>query len=104
MTAALLEVNHLKKHFAVTRGLAQEKIFVRAVDGVDFTIARGETLGLVGESGCGKTTVGRLIIRLIEPTEGEIVFEGENLARLDKKTLQVCAGTSRSSFRTPSPP
>jgi len=88
MTAALLEVNHLKKLFAVTRGLAREKVFVRAVDGVDFTIARGETLGLVGESGCGKTTVGRLIIRLIEPTEGEILFEGENLARLDKKTLQ----------------
>jgi oligopeptide/dipeptide ABC transporter ATP-binding protein len=69
MTAALLEVKHLKKHFAVTRGRAREKVFVRAVDGVDFTIARGETLGLVGESGCGKTTVGRLIIRLIGPTE-----------------------------------
>ena len=89
MTAALLEVNHLKKLFAVTRGLARQKVFVRAVDGVDFSIARGETLGLVGESGCGKTTVGRLVIRLIEPTEGEIVFEGENLTHRDnKKALQ----------------
>jgi oligopeptide transport system ATP-binding protein len=88
MTAALLEVKNLKKLFAVTRGLAREKVFVRAVDGVDFTIARGETLGLVGESGCGKTTVGRLIIRLIDPTEGEILFRGVNLARLDKHKLQ----------------
>jgi oligopeptide/dipeptide ABC transporter ATP-binding protein len=87
MTAALLEVKQLKKRFAVSRGLGREKIFVRAVDGVDFTITRGETLGLVGESGCGKTTVGRLIIRLIEPTEGEILFEGENLAHLDRKKL-----------------
>jgi oligopeptide/dipeptide ABC transporter ATP-binding protein len=95
MTAALLQVKNLKKFFAVTRGLARKKVFVRAVDGVDFTIARGETLGLVGESGCGKTTVGRLVIGLIVPTEGEILFEGENLARLDKKKLQ----TRRRSFQ-----
>jgi len=101
MTAALLEVKNLKKLFAVTRGLAREKIFVRAVDGVDFTITRGETLGLVGESGCGKTTVGRLIIRLIEPTEGEILFGGENLARLDKKKLLALRRFFQIIFQDP---
>ena len=102
MTAALLEVRHLRKLFAVTRGFAREKVFVRAVDGVDFTIARGETLGLVGESGCGKTTVGRLIIRLIEPTEGEIIFEGKNLTRLDnKKTLQALRRSFQIIFQDP---
>ena len=101
MTAALLEVKNLKKLFAVTRGLAREKVFVRAVDGVDFTIARGETLGLVGESGCGKTTVGRLIIRLIEPTEGKILFGGENLARIDKKKLLVLRRSFQIIFQDP---
>jgi oligopeptide/dipeptide ABC transporter ATP-binding protein len=101
MTAALLEVKSLKKLFAVTRGLAREKVFVRAVDGVDFTIARGETLGLVGESGCGKTTVGRLIIRLIEPTEGEILFGGENLARIDKKKLLALRRSFQIIFQDP---
>ncbi len=101
MTAALLEVKNLKKLFAVTRGLAREKVFVRAVDGVDFTIARGETLGLVGESGCGKTTVGRLIIRLIEPTGGEILFGGENLARLDTHKLQSLRRYFQIIFQDP---
>jgi oligopeptide/dipeptide ABC transporter ATP-binding protein len=101
MTAALLQVKNLKKFFAVTRGLARKKVFVRAVDGVDFTIARGETLGLVGESGCGKTTVGRLVIGLIVPTEGEILFEGENLARLDKKKLQARRRSFQIIFQDP---
>jgi peptide/nickel transport system ATP-binding protein len=101
MTAALLEVKQLKKLFAVRRGLARDKVFVRAVDGVDFTIARGETLGLVGESGCGKTTVGRLIIRLIEPTEGEILFGGENLACLDRKKLRALRRSFQIIFQDP---
>jgi peptide/nickel transport system ATP-binding protein len=77
----LLEVNHLKMHFPIRRGLIRrETRMVRAVDDVSFTIHRGETLGLVGESGCGKTTVGRCIVRAYTPTEGEILFrEGDNL-------------------------
>ncbi len=69
----------------MSREWGKEKTFVRAVDDVSLSIDRGETLGLVGESGCGKTTVGRLILKLIDPTEGEILFEGRNLASLEKK-------------------
>jgi oligopeptide/dipeptide ABC transporter ATP-binding protein len=101
VSAPLLEVNNLKKHFAVARGLAREKAFVRAVDGVDFTVDRGETLGLVGESGCGKTTVGRLILRLIDPTEGSIRLEGEELTALDGKRLQPLRRSFQIIFQDP---
>jgi oligopeptide/dipeptide ABC transporter ATP-binding protein len=101
VSAPLLEVGRLKKHFAVTRGLSQEKVFVRAVDGVDFTIGRGETLGFVGESGCGKTTVGRLILRLIDPTEGSIRLEGEELTALDGKRLQPLRRSFQIIFQDP---
>lgn len=87
MVEPLVEVKGLKKYFPTQRGWRQEKSFVRAVDGVDMDIYGGEVLGLVGESGCGKTTVGRLIIKLIDPTEGEIFFEGKNISSLDQKEI-----------------
>ncbi len=101
MTAPLLEARGLVKHFAVTRGLAGRKVFVRAVDGIDFAVGAGETLGLVGESGCGKTTAGRLVLRLIEPTAGEVRFEGEDLGRLDRKALLARRRSFQIIFQDP---
>src|SRR4029453_1591682 len=82
MTTPLLEVRDLRKHFPVRAGL------VRAVDGVTFDLAAGETLGIVGESGCGKTTLGRLVLRLIEPPGGSVRFAGEDLLALDAQALR----------------
>jgi peptide/nickel transport system ATP-binding protein len=83
----LLEVRDLKKHFPIRRGLFRKTVgCVRAVDGVTLDVRRGETLGLVGESGCGKTTVGRCLLRLIEPTEGEIFYH-ENGTKVDIRGL-----------------
>jgi len=80
----LLEVKDLKKHFPVKRGIIFSKVtgYVKAVDGLSFSIRKGETLGLVGESGCGKSTVGRLILRLLDPTEGKIFFNDRNILEL----------------------
>lgn len=82
MTAPLLEVEGLVKHFPLRRGLfaARDRAAVRAVDGLSFALARGETLGLVGESGCGKSTTGRLIVGLLDPTAGSIRYEGRDVA------------------------
>src|SRR5262249_62222067 len=82
--APVLEVNGLVKHFPVARGVLRRKLIgvVRAVEDVTFTIARGETLALVGESGCGKSTTGRLVLRLMNPTAGSIRFRGEEIAGL----------------------
>ncbi|MFZ1914024.1 MAG: ABC transporter ATP-binding protein, partial [Dehalococcoidales bacterium] len=80
MANIIIEVNNLARYFPVTRGLLRrQKIAdVKAVDGVSFTIHKGETLGLVGESGCGKTTLGKCILQLIRPTSGEVIFEGRD--------------------------
>ena len=86
---ALVQIRNLKMHFPVTEGTIVQKTVahVKAVDGVSFDINRGETLGLVGESGCGKTTVGRCILQLERPTDGEIMFDGRNLTQLTQKEL-----------------
>jgi oligopeptide/dipeptide ABC transporter ATP-binding protein len=87
-TPALLEVHDLKKHFPIHKGiLSRVTGQVRAVDGISFHIDRGETLGLVGESGCGKSTAGRTLLRLLEPTAGQILVRGENITALDAKAL-----------------
>jgi oligopeptide/dipeptide ABC transporter ATP-binding protein len=85
----LLEVRGLRMHFPITEGvlLGRKVGEVKAVDGIDFTIRRGETLGLVGESGCGKTTTGRCILRLEKPTEGAILYDGVDIAKLGRKDL-----------------
>ena len=80
----LVQVNHLVKHFPVD---GSDDV-VRAVDDVSFNIFEGETLGLVGESGCGKSTVGRCLLRLIEPTGGEILFEGKNITHFGKSEMR----------------
>ena len=85
----LLEVRSLKMYFPVLRGLLKRKVAeVKAVDGVSFKVRRGETLGLVGESGCGKTTTGRCVLRLWEPTAGEIFFEGQNILELPYRKMR----------------
>ena len=85
----LLEVNNLKKHFPITKGFVFTKLVgqVKAVDDVSFFIREGETLGLVGESGCGKTTTGRLILRAYEPTGGQIWFKDNKLGRVNVTSL-----------------
>ena len=98
----LVRVRGLKMHFPIRKGLFQRTVgAVKAVDGVDFDIERGETLGLVGESGCGKSTTGRAVLRLYEPTEGEIVFDGENIAGLDEDRLRPMRPRMQMIFQDP---
>jgi oligopeptide/dipeptide ABC transporter ATP-binding protein len=84
----LLQVRNLKKHFPVRSAVPFKHRFVRAVDGVDLDVHAGETLGIVGESGCGKSTLGRLILRLVEPSSGEVIFDGDDLQRLSGADLR----------------
>jgi len=99
---ALLEVRNLKKYFPIKTGVLSRTIGdVRAVDGVSFTLERGETLGLVGESGCGKTTVGRSILRLIEPTSGDVAFNSRNLLELDREQMRQVRASLQIIFQDP---
>src|SRR6266850_2307105 len=100
--SALLQVQNLKVHFPVKHGLfSRAKQFVKAVDDVSFHIEPGETLGLVGESGCGKTTLGRAIVRLIETAAGSVLFEGDDITRLDGAELRVRRRKLQMIFQDP---
>ena len=97
-----MQVENLVKHFPVSRGVFSRSAgAVRAVDGVSFALRRGETLGLVGESGCGKTTTGRCILRLERPTSGRILFEGKDLATLDNDALRSVRRKMQVIFQDP---
>ncbi|MEK7781824.1 MAG: dipeptide ABC transporter ATP-binding protein [Verrucomicrobiota bacterium] len=99
---SLLEVQNLKVHFPVKHGvLSRASEFVKAVEDVSFTIAPGETLGLVGESGCGKTTLGRAIVRLVAPTAGRILFEGEDIAKMSAGELRARRRRLQMIFQDP---
>jgi len=99
----LLEVKDLKMHFPITTGWMFKKTIghVKAVDGISFEIARGETLGLVGESGCGKTTTGRALLQLERPTSGHIFFEGEDITGMEEKALRALRKKMQMIFQDP---
>ncbi|MAH67012.1 MAG: peptide ABC transporter substrate-binding protein [Phycisphaerae bacterium] len=98
----LLEVKGLKTHFPVKRGIFQRTVdHVRAVDGVSFDLGVGETLGLVGESGCGKTTVGRTILRLVESTDGEVYFEGQPVFQQSATQMRALRREMQIIFQDP---
>ncbi len=98
----LVEIRALKKHFPIRRGVMQQEIGrVHAVDGVDLTVFEGETLGLVGESGCGKSTLARCIVRLLEPTEGTIVFDGDDITHMSRRALRPLRRGMQMVFQDP---
>jgi oligopeptide/dipeptide ABC transporter ATP-binding protein len=102
MEQALLEICNLKKHFPFQKGLfSRVGGTVFALDGVDLWIKEGETLGLVGESGCGKSTLGKIILRLMEPTEGEVLFEGKEVFKLGKEELRRLRPKMQMIFQDP---
>lgn len=102
MSEPLLRVNQLKKSFPIRRGVLQRVVGqVQAVNGISFTLNKGETLGVVGESGCGKSTMGRSILRLIEPTSGSIEFDNQDILKLPKQQLQAIRRQMQIVFQDP---
>ena len=101
MTKALLSVRNLKVHFPIGGGLFAKGELVKAVDGIDLDIYPGETLGLVGESGCGKSTTGRAILQLIRPTEGSVSFDGQELTDLSDEAIRPLRGDFQMIFQDP---
>jgi peptide/nickel transport system ATP-binding protein/oligopeptide transport system ATP-binding protein len=98
----LVNVEHLAEYFPITGGILQRKVGeVKAVDDVSFTIRRGETLGLVGESGCGKTTVGRVLLRLVDPTSGRIIFDGQDITSIKGPALKPFRRRMQIIFQDP---
>jgi oligopeptide transport system ATP-binding protein len=98
----LLEVRHVKKYFPIRKGVLQREVaHVHAVDDVSFAVREGETLGLVGESGCGKSTLGRTLVRLLEPTDGEIIFDGTPIQRLRTRRLRPLRREMQMVFQDP---
>ena len=103
MSEPILKLEGLKKHFDTTTGGAfnKQKAILKAVDGIDLEVAAGETIGLVGESGCGKTTAGRTILKLYEPTEGKIIFEGEDISKLSQSKMKPYRRQMQMIFQDP---
>ncbi|WP_421617165.1 ABC transporter ATP-binding protein [Brevibacillus sp. TJ4] len=102
MNTPLLEVKGLQQHFPIKSGFLKKTTgYVKAVDGIDLQVFPGETLGIVGESGCGKSTTGRTILRLLEPTAGEVLFEGKDLAKLPKEEMRRMRKDLQMIFQDP---
>ncbi len=103
MTEPVLKIEGLKKYFESTSGgaFSKKKVVVQAVNGIDLDVFPGETVGLVGESGCGKTTVGRTILKLYEPTDGKIIFQGQDITRLSRRKMKPLRSQMQMIFQDP---